>query len=232
MAITITTSNGNAKIVNQNGLTTHIAVGLLLFDKGTNGVVEVANAAEDGVLLARGVITDFTIDGTGLTDENYDAVLTALKSSAVQVPVSISDPAKLETPATNSTGTWNWGQLLRGIFNKIRGSKGAVSTVFNGIQANATSPVIDCSGYNAVLVSVNFTDGAGTGVFSFALQGKFDTGGVMMDIYDNNGNPLTTGNITTNQVKLFAAVPDFIQIVATEITDGATITVRVQPINI
>ena len=92
MAITITTSNGNAKIVNQNGLTTHIAVGLLLFDKGTNGVVEVANAAEDGVLLARGVITDFTIDGTGLTDENYDAVLTALKSSAVQVPVSISDP--------------------------------------------------------------------------------------------------------------------------------------------
>lgn len=110
--------------------------------------------------------------------------------------------------------------------------KGAVSTVFNGIQANATSPVIDCSGYNAVLVSVNFTAGAGTGVFSFALQGKFDTGGVMMDIYDNNGNPLTTGNITTNQVKLFAAVPDFIQVVATEITDGATITVRVQPINI
>lgn len=110
--------------------------------------------------------------------------------------------------------------------------KGAVSTVLNGIQANSTSLEIDCSGFNAILVSANFTAGAGVGYFNISLQGKFEAGGTYMDLYDNNDNKLETGSITANRIKLFAAVSDFVKVVATEVTDGATVTVKVQPINI
>lgn len=92
-----------------------------------------------------------------------------------------------------------------------------------------TSTTVDCTGFNACLVSVNIT---GTGTWNVSLQGKFTSDGTFMDIYDNNGNQLSFGNTSTNQIKLFVAIPNYIQVAATEVVDGATLTTKVLPINI
>lgn len=107
--------------------------------------------------------------------------------------------------------------------------KGDITTVHNAISATTTSAEINISGYNAVLVSVLIS---GSGTYKIDLQGRFDSSGTVMDIYDNNDTKLTTGDLTANRMKLFAAVPDLITIVATEVSGTATCTVRVQPINV
>jgi hypothetical protein len=106
---------------------------------------------------------------------------------------------------------------------------GAITTAHNAIAVTTTSNEIDITGYNAVLVGVAIT---GTGTWKIDLQGRLDTNGTVMDVFDNNDNQLTTGNITVSRLKLFTAVPSLIKIVATEVADGATCTVRVQPLNI
>jgi hypothetical protein len=108
-------------------------------------------------------------------------------------------------------------------------SKGLITTVHSAITATATSAEIDVTGFNAVLVSVLIT---GTGTWKADVQGRFDATGTVMDIYDNSDNQLTTGNLTASRMKLFVAVPNFIKIVATEVVDGATCTVRIQPLNL
>jgi len=107
--------------------------------------------------------------------------------------------------------------------------KGNVITAHSAISATATSAQIDCKGKNAVLVSILIT---GTGTWKFDIQGRLDGSGTYMDIYDNADSQLTTGNLTASRMKLFVAIPDMIKIVATEVVDGATCTVRVQPINV
>lgn len=108
-------------------------------------------------------------------------------------------------------------------------NKGEIKTVHSAISATATSTEQYISGYNAVLVSVLIE---GTGTWKIDVQGRFDTSGTVMDIYDNNDNQLTTGNLTASRMKLFVAVPDLIKIVATEVSGTATCTVRIQPINV
>jgi hypothetical protein len=107
--------------------------------------------------------------------------------------------------------------------------KGLAEKVHNGIAATATSDPIDCGGFNAVLVSVLIT---GAGTWKIDIQGRLDGSDTFVDIYDNNDNQLTTGNLTASRMKLFVAIPGEIKIVATEVADGATCTVRVQPINV
>ena len=117
---------------------------------------------------------------------------------------------------------------MAGIWSKNNWSKGNAETVHDAITATATSDEIDVTGFNALLVSVLIT---GTGVWTVDIQGRLDTGGTAMDIYDNNDNQLTTGSISESRLKLFYPVPDLVKVVATEDTDGAACTVRVQPIN-
>lgn len=118
--------------------------------------------------------------------------------------------------------------VLNAIYNRMT-KKGTVSTALSDISVTTTSSIIDCTNYNAVLISTLIT---GTGTWNVKLQGKFTEDGTFMDMYDNNGNLLSYGNLSTSAIRLFTSVPDYIQIVATEITDGATLTVEVQPINV
>lgn len=107
--------------------------------------------------------------------------------------------------------------------------KGTVTTAHNTITSTATSATIDCTGFNACLVSVNIS---GTGTWKCDVYGMFTSDGTMMPIYDNVGNLLSTGNVSSNQIQLFTAIPNYIEIIATEITNGATVTIKVQPINV
>lgn len=107
--------------------------------------------------------------------------------------------------------------------------KGSVFTAHSAIADTATSTEIDTKGFNAVLVSVLIS---GTGTWKIDIQGRFNTAGTAMDIYDNNDNQLTTGNLAASRMKLFVAIPDLIKIVATEVSGTATCTVRVQPLNV
>jgi len=108
-------------------------------------------------------------------------------------------------------------------------SKGLVSVVHNAIVATATSAIIDCTGFNACLVS-SFINGVGS--WNVALQGALAADGNFMPLEDNQGNTLETGTRAASVMKLFAPIPNFLKIVATELADGAAITVKIQPINI
>ena len=118
---------------------------------------------------------------------------------------------------------------LQSVDTKTYAKKGTVTIAHNAITVTTTSTTISTVGYNAVLISTLIT---GTGTWNVKLQGKFTEDGTFMDMYDNNGNLLSYGNLSTSAIRLFTSVPDYIQIVATEITDGATLTVEVQPINV
>jgi hypothetical protein len=118
---------------------------------------------------------------------------------------------------------------MSGTLCKKDWGKGPVSAVHNAIDVTTTSSEIDLTGFNAVLVSVLIT---GSGTWKIDLQGRFNTDGTVTDIYDNNDNQLTTGNLSANRMKLFVAIPDLIKIVATEISGTATCTVRLQPLNV
>jgi hypothetical protein len=108
--------------------------------------------------------------------------------------------------------------------------KGLVTTaIAAGTDATATSTEIDINGFNAILVSALIT---GSGTWKVDLKGRLDGAGTVMDLYDNNDNQLTTGNLTASRMKLFAGVPDLITIVATEVSGTATCSVRVQPLNV
>lgn len=108
-------------------------------------------------------------------------------------------------------------------------TRGNVKTVHSAISATATSSEIQITGYNAVMVSCDIT---GTGTWKVDIQGRLDSNGVVMDLYDNNGNQLTTGNITADRMQLFLVCPELIKVVATEVADGATLTVTIQPMNV
>jgi hypothetical protein len=107
--------------------------------------------------------------------------------------------------------------------------KGLVTKTHDGISATATGEEIDVTGFNAALVSVEIS---GTGTWKIDVQGRLDGTDAFKDLYDNNNNQLTTGNLTASRTKLFAAIPNSIRIVATEIDGAATCAVRVQPINV
>jgi|WetSurMetagenome_2_1015567.scaffolds.fasta_scaffold378824_1 hypothetical protein len=107
--------------------------------------------------------------------------------------------------------------------------KGNVTTILNAVSATTTSSALKIIDQNALLLSANLT---GTGVWSISLQGKFAVDGTFMDLYDNNGNQLTLGSISTNQMRLLACIPDYIQVIATLVSGTGTLTVKIQPINV
>lgn len=111
-------------------------------------------------------------------------------------------------------------------FEKSR--KGSANTVITS-AITATSDEYNIAGYNAILLSAKITSAA---TWKLDVKGRFDTNGTVMDMYDNNASQLTTGNITANRTQLFVALPDLITISATLVDGTATLTARMQPINI
>jgi hypothetical protein len=111
-------------------------------------------------------------------------------------------------------------------FNEAR--KGDIYTAITA-DTTANSTEYNITGYNAALLSAKFTSAA---TWRLDIKGRMDTAGTTMDIYDNNDNQLTTGNITANRTKLFVALPNYITIYASLVDGTATLTARMQPINI
>lgn len=110
--------------------------------------------------------------------------------------------------------------------------KGNVTTLFTDLDATATSNAVDCRGYNAVLVDVEFSGAAN---WTFSVQGSLTEHGTYKDVYEQaNTGTMTKMSYQCNSSRmfLFRGIPDWIKIVATEDVDGQKVTVRVQPLNV
>jgi hypothetical protein len=121
---------------------------------------------------------------------------------------------------------------MYGTVSIYRNHKGPVTTAHSAIQATATSAPIDCTGYNAVLVEASIS---ATFNWTFKVQGCLTENGTYVDCYElaNTGSmALMSYQTNASKVFLFKGIPDWIKIVATEDANGATVTVRVQPLNV
>lgn len=111
--------------------------------------------------------------------------------------------------------------------------KGSVTTAHSAITATATSTEIDCSGYNAILIEAGISVAAKN--WTFKVQGCLISGGIFIDCYElANTGTMTLMSYQTNASRIFVfkGIPDHVKIVATEDEDGATVTVKVQPLNL
>lgn len=104
-------------------------------------------------------------------------------------------------------------------------SKGAVTTVFSGITADATSTEIKCNGFNALLLHVVIT-----GTWDISVQNSLVSGGTFVAAYDG-ANQLKTGALTTSRSVLLRGVADWVQLFADNSVAG-TCTLMVQPVNV
>jgi hypothetical protein len=110
-------------------------------------------------------------------------------------------------------------------------SKASPVTAISAKAVTTTSDPIDCKGYNAVLVY--FTTSAEKN-WTIKVQGCDTRNGTYADCYEqaNTGSMAAMSyQLNANRVFLFKGIPDWIKIVATEDADGATVTVKVQPLN-
>ena len=110
-------------------------------------------------------------------------------------------------------------------------SKGNVTLALKDKTATSTSDPIDARGYNAVLVY--FTTSAKNN-WTVKVQGCDTRNGTYADVYEqaNTGAMAAMSyQLDANKIFLFKGIPDWIKIVATEDVDGATVTVKVQPLN-
>ena len=110
---------------------------------------------------------------------------------------------------------------------------GGVTVAHSAITGTATSAEIDCRGYNSLLVEANIT--VATKLWTFKLTGCLTSGGTFSDVYElaNTGvMTVMSYQTSTSKIFLFRGIPSFVKIVATEDEDGATVSVRVQPLNL
>jgi hypothetical protein len=115
--------------------------------------------------------------------------------------------------------------------NKFQ-AKGAVTLAHSAIDATATSAVINCEGYNGILIHAIFSGAAN---WTIKVQGSLTENGTYSDIYElANTGTMTAMSYQTNASKVFVfkGVSDFVKIVATEDVSGQTLTVYAQPINL
>ncbi|NPV90067.1 MAG: hypothetical protein HPY50_04735 [Firmicutes bacterium] len=111
-------------------------------------------------------------------------------------------------------------------------SKGPVTVAHNAIDATATSTEIDCRGYNGILVEANISAAFN---WTFKVQGCMVSGGTFVDWYEMaNTGTMTLMSYQCNASRgwVWKGIPDYVKIVATENADGATVTVKVQPVNL
>jgi len=124
-------------------------------------------------------------------------------------------------------------QTTPGESNAISLKKGAVSTVHNAITGTALSAEIDCTGYNAILIEVAISVSVKN--WTFSLQGCLASGGTCVQIYElaNTGSMAAmSSQCNASRMFLFKGIPNYIKVNANEDEDGATVTVKVQPINV
>jgi len=123
-------------------------------------------------------------------------------------------------------------QTTPGESNAVSLKKGTASTVHAAITGTALSAEIDCTGYNAVLVEVAISVAVKN--WTFSIQGCLVSGGTFVDVYElaNTGSMAAMSyQCNASRMFIFKGAPNYIKVNASEDEDGATVTVKVQPIN-
>ncbi len=92
------------------------------------------------------------------------------------------------------------------------------------IEATTTSAAKRARGHNSIIIYVDFT--AGSGTFSIKVQGAEKDGGTYIDMYKEDGNAMAMASVTADKAQVFSGIPEHFKIVATEDSNGATISVR------
>lgn len=84
---------------------------------------------------------------------------------------------------------------------------------------------------NAMILFFNLT--AGTGTWTLKIQSKVPgTIDTYVDHYDNAGNLMAMSSITASRSQFFAGIPYDFKIVATEVADGATVSIAYELISV
>ena len=112
--------------------------------------------------------------------------------------------------------------------NILKPPKALPTTAHSAITATATSAVINCSGYNSLLV--HWVSSLTDKTWTIQVLGATTSDGTYVEWITSAG----TSNLYTTDISGFfivQGIPDFIKIVATEVDDGATVSCIVQPFN-
>ena len=128
---------------------------------------------------------------------------------------------------------YSWPEHMDSDYDSIdvdKMTKGAVTTAHSAITDTATSAEIDCRGYNSLLV--HFVSDANDKTWTISVLGAMSSGLTFVPLLDK-ATGLAVSEITTDISGFFVIsnIPDYVKIVATEVDDGATVTVKVQPFN-
>lgn len=112
------------------------------------------------------------------------------------------------------------------MFGLTQLAKGSINEVIPALTAVTTTSVAQkAKGHNAMIVHADIT---GVGAWTIKVQGAEKFNGTYKDMFDANGNSMSTGSISVDRCQLFVGIPENFKIVATENTDGATIAVQVE----
>lgn len=96
-----------------------------------------------------------------------------------------------------------------------------VTQAINAVKQTTTSAEIDARGYNSLRVETAIS---GPKEWTIKLQGSDVSGGPYID--------LKSYQIYSSRCWTWSDIPNFVRIIAIEDEDGATMSVRVQPVNI
>ena len=104
----------------------------------------------------------------------------------------------------------------------VQMAQGNKVTALSGKTASYTTIPQKANNHNAIRLYFQIT--AGSGTWTIKLQGQSNSG-TWVDCYDNNGNQMHISGATSNISQSFVTLPEKFRIVATEDSDGATVTV-------
>ena len=139
--------------------------------------------------------------------------------------VDVSDtnpiPASLTTNISSAAGD------TIAVDNMPKGA--TVSDVLlTNITATATGSEIDCRPFNGVDIQFKIT--AGTGKWDIEILGDSESGGTFKSQFlGRSTTPIKKSGLTANAGFSFPVTANFIKIAATEVTNGATISITATP---
>ena len=107
-------------------------------------------------------------------------------------------------------------------------NKGPVTTAHSLIEETTTSEVINCKGFNAVMVYAAVTVAAKN--WTTKIQGAMESSDTFVDWYD--GSTAMSFQTDATHAVIWKGIPDFIKVACTEDVNGGKLTVKVQPINV
>jgi hypothetical protein len=137
------------------------------------------------------------------------------------LPDSTPIPTKLVTALSSEFDSINVAKMSKGQLQT------ATALGLSGMTATTTSNEIDCREFNGLEIDFGI---AGTGKWEVEITGCSISGGTFKSVYlGRSSTPLKRSNLTANSIFSFPITSNYTKIVATEITNGATVTINATP---